>query len=212
MLGHWSDTQPLPHELHKILHHGKDITPLMGYNFALNMQLHLRRVSRLLVAAMLTAVVLSPANPVFAGDAFVKGGVILHPRDIGFEGRWRAAFGSDYAANFAETLFIGFELQTSVYRQDLAEGGPTATILPANGFVNVKYKSTGLRTRPFGGGGLGLISRFQFASGDTTWDRNFGFHLLGGVELGHLVLELQLQKGFDSEIATEWAAYAGFVF
>lgn len=176
------------------------------------MQLYVPRVPRLLLAAMLSLPALLAAKAGFAGDAFVKGGVVLHPRDIGIEGRWRAAFGSDYAANFAETLFVGFEVQTSVYRQDLVAGGPTATVLPANGFVNVKYKSTGLRTRPFGGGGLGLISRFQFVSGDTTWDKNFGFHLLGGVELGRLVLELQLQKGFDSEVATEWAAYVGVVF
>jgi hypothetical protein len=175
------------------------------------MQLIGRRVSRLLVVAMLTAAALGSAKPASAGDAFVKGGLILHPTDLDFEGRWRAAFGSDYAANFSETLFVGFELQTSVYRQDVVDGS-TATILPASGFVNVKFKSAGLRTRPFGGGGLGLISQFQFLSGNTSWNKNFGFHLLGGVEVGRLVLELQLQKGFDSEVETEWAAYVGFVF
>jgi hypothetical protein len=176
------------------------------------MQLKWRRVSRLLVAATLTAATFGSARPAAAGDAFVKGGVIFYPRDLGFEGRWRAAFGSDYAANFSETLFVGFELQTSVYRQDVAASGPTATILPVNGFVNVKYKSPGMRTRPFGGGGLGLVSRFQFLSGNTNWQKNFGFHLLGGVEVGHLVLEVQLQKGFDSEVETEWTAYVGVVF
>jgi hypothetical protein len=176
------------------------------------MQLSERRVSRLLVAATLSAVVFSWAKPAAAGDAFVKGGLLLHPTDLGFEGRWRAAFGSDYSANFRETLFVGFELQTSVYRQDVNADGPTATIVPANGFVNVKFKSSGLRTRPFGGGGLGLISRFQLLSGDTSWDKNFGFHVLGGVEIGRLVLELQLQRGFDSEVETEWAAYVGVVF
>lgn len=176
------------------------------------MQLERRRVPGLPVAAILLALYLIiPVRPAAAGDAFVKGGLILHPAGIDIEGRWRAAFGSDYAANFAETLFVGFELQTSVYRQDVV-GGPTATIVPANGFVNVKFKSSGLRTRPFGGGGLGLISRFQFLSGSNAWDKKLGFHLLGGAEIGRLVLELQLQKGFDSDVPTEWTAYVGLIF
>jgi hypothetical protein len=148
----------------------------------------------------------------FAGDAFFKGGAIFHPRDVGFEGRWRLAFGSDYPVNFSETLFVGFEVETSVYRQDVVEDGPVATIVPMNGFVNVKFKSRSLDVRPFAGGGLGLASNFLFVSSNSDWDKYFAFHLLGGVELGRLVLELKLQTGFDSERDTEWAGYVGFVW
>jgi hypothetical protein len=146
-----------------------------------------------------------------AGDAFLRGGLIFHPRDLGLEGRWRANFGSDYAVNFTETIFVGFELQTSVFRQDTTGGG-TATVVPANGFVNVKWKSPSLGLRPYGGGGLGLISDFVFFSGATDWESDFGFHLLGGVELGRLSLELQYQRGFESGSGSTWAGYAGFVF
>jgi hypothetical protein len=151
------------------------------------------------------------AAPASAGDAFFKGGVILHPRDVGFEGRWRVAFGSDYPVNFQETLFAGFELQGSAFRQDVVGGG-TATIAPANALANVKYKSSSLGARPFAGGGVGLVGSFLFVSGETEWVKEFGFHLLGGVELGRLVLELQLTRAFESGSDTEYTAYVGFVW
>jgi hypothetical protein len=145
-------------------------------------------------------------------DTFLKGGVIFHPRDVGFEGRWRAAFGSDYPVNFSETLFAGFEVQTSVYRQDVVASGPTATVVPINGFTNVKYKSGSLGARPFGGAGLGLVSNLRFVSNETDWVSDLGYHLLGGVEIGRLSLELQVQGAFDSDADTEFAAYVGFVW
>lgn len=163
-------------------------------------------------APLFTAALLLTAVPAFAGDTFFKGGVIFHPRDVGFEGRWRAAFGTDYAVNFSETLYAGFEMQTSVYRQDITPSGPTATVLPINGFFNVKYKSGSLGARPFGGGGLGLVSNLAFVSNETEWANDVGYHILGGVELGRLVLELQIQGAFESDADTEFTAYAGFVW
>ncbi len=162
--------------------------------------------------AVLAAAVLLAAGPALAGDAFFKGGVILHPRELGFEGRWRAAFGSDYAVNFSETLFAGVEVQTSVYRQDITASGPTATVVPINGFFNVKYKSGSLGARPFAGAGLGLVSALNFVSNETEWANDFGWHILGGVEFGKLTLELQIQGAFESDRDTEFAAYAGFVW
>jgi hypothetical protein len=114
--------------------------------------------------------------------------------------------------NFSETLFAGFEVQTSVYRQDVVASGPTATVLPLNGFANIKYKSGSLGARPFGGGGLGLVSHLRFVSNETDWANDIGYHLLGGVELGRLTLELQIQGAFDSDADTELAAYVGFVW
>ena len=146
-----------------------------------------------------------------AGDAFLRGGLIFHPTDLSLEGRWRANFGSDYAVNFTETIFVGFEIQTSVYRRDTFDGR-TATVIPGNGFVNVKVKSGSLGARPYGGGGIGILSSFVLLSGANDWDQELGYHFLGGVELGRLSVELQFQRGFDSGSTSTWAAYAGFVF
>lgn len=175
------------------------------------MKIEIARRARLVRAALVPAL-LALAGPALAGDTFLKGGVIFQPRDVGFEGRWRAAFGSDYPVNFSETLFAGFEVQTSVYRQDVVASGPTATVLPLNGFANIKYKSGSLGARPFGGGGLGLVSQLRFVSNETDWANDIGYHLLGGVELGRLTLELQIQGAFDSDADTELAAYVGFVW
>ena len=164
----------------------------------------------------------SYSSPAAAGDAFLRGGVIFSPRDIGFEGRWRLAFGSDYAVNFSETIFVGFELQTSAFRQDVADTRRTATLFPANAFVNVKYKSgnVGTRVRPYGGGGLGMISTFVLLSGANNWGSDFGYHLVGGVELSRLSVELQIQRPFSSDASRvnqfgstmTYALYVGFVW
>ncbi len=175
------------------------------------MKIEIARSAQLFTAALVPALLLA-AGPAIAGDAFFKGGIIFHPRDVGFEGRWRAAFGSDFPVNFAETIFAGVELQTSVYRQDVTASGPTATVLPINGFANVKYKSASLGARPFGGGGLGLVSRLQFVTDQTEWVTDVGYHFLGGVELGRLCLELQVQGAFDPDADTEFTAYVGFIW
>ena len=175
------------------------------------MKIEIARHPRLFTAALVPAL-LAVAGSALAGDTFLKGGVIFQPRDVGFEGRWRAAFGSDYPVNFSETVFAGFEVQTSVYRQDVVAAGPTATVVPLNGFANIKYKSGSLGARPFGGAGLGLVSNLRLISNETDWANDIGYHLLGGVELGRLTLELQVQGAFDSDADTEFAAYAGFVW
>ena len=167
----------------------------------------LKRASVALLGMVLFSLVASSAG---AGDAFFRGGMIFHPRDIGFEGRWRADFGIDYPVNFAETLFLGFELQTSVYRADVLLA--TATVVPANGFLNVKVKSSRLGIRPYGGGGMGLLSNFVFISGGTEWGKAFAYQLLGGIELGWLSLELQMQRALESGAQTNLGAYAGFVW
>ena len=162
--------------------------------------------------ASIALLLLGVAASASAGDAFLRGGVIFHPRDVEFAGRWRANFGADYAVNFSETIYVGFEIQSSVFRQDVANSERTATLFPANGFINVKYKSGSIGARPYGGGGIGLISTFVLLAGDNSWDNNMGFHLLGGVELGALSLELQLQRAFESGSDMTYAIYVGFVF
>jgi hypothetical protein len=175
------------------------------------MKIVIPRHARLLLAALVPAL-FALAPEAVAGDTFFKGGVIFHPRDVGFEGRWRAAFGSDYPVNFSETVFAGFEVQTSVFRQDVVASGPTATVVPINGFANIKYKSGSLGARPFGGAGIGLVSSLRFVSNETDWANDIGYHILGGVEVGRLVLELQIQGSFEGDTDTEFAAYVGFVW
>lgn len=164
------------------------------------------------LALLVLAMAVVRPNECSAGDAFLRGGLILSPGGIDSAARWRLAFGSDYPVNFDETLFAGFEGQLSAYRQDVVGVDRTATFFPANAFVNVKYKSGGLGVRPYGGGGIGLVGSFLLLSGGNDWSRDLGFHVLGGVELGRLGLELQLQRAFASGADTTFTAYAGFVW
>jgi len=160
------------------------------------------------------------STPAAAGDAFFRGGIIFAPRDIGFEGRWRLGFGSDYPVNFGETVYVGFELQTSAYRQDVAESDRTATLFPSNGFINVKYKSGNIGVRPYGGGGIGLISTFVLLSGGNDWNSDLGYHLVGGVELNRFSVEFQMQRPFSSDASLvnqfgsdmTYSLYAGFIW
>ena len=170
-------------------------------------------------AAIVFAYLALWSTPAASGDAFFRGGVIVSPSDIELEARWRISFGSDYPVDFAETIYVGFELQTSLFQQDVADSSRTATLFPANGFVNVKYKSGDIGLRAYGGGGLGLISTFILLSGANDWESDLGFHLVGGVELGRLSVELQLQRPFSSDAAINqfgsnmtYALYAGFVW
>lgn len=134
-----------------------------------------------------------------AGDAFLKGGLILRPDgDVDLKYKWRISFGSDYMQ--WDQLGIGFEIQMSYSSTDVQVGPLKETIhtIPLNIFINVKYKTATESVRPFGGGGLGMLSAISF-DGGSNWDKQFGIHLLGGVELGSLegsafVAELQLIK------------------
>jgi hypothetical protein len=56
------------------------------------------------------------------------------------------------------------------------------------------------------------VSNLRFVSNETDWVNDIGYHFLGGVELGRLSLELQIQGAFDSDADTEFAAYVGFVW
>ena len=170
-----------------------------------------RNAARCAVIAFVCLGVLS-ATPAFSGDAFLRAGIIFQPRDIGFEGRWRVAFGSDYAVNFSETLYAGFEVQTSVFRQDVLGRDFTATLVPMNGFANVKYKGGSIGFRPYGGGGVGILSTIVFVSGGNDWSNEVGFHILGGVEAGSFSIELEIQRAFESGFATQYSIYAGFVW
>jgi hypothetical protein len=56
------------------------------------------------------------------------------------------------------------------------------------------------------------VSTLNFVSNETDWANDIGYHVLGGVEIGHLILELQVQGAFESDSDTEFSAYVGFVW
>ncbi len=171
------------------------------------------RRALVLVAWLLLPLVLP--QPAESGDAFLKGGIIFQPRDADFAARWFIDFGSDYPVNLTETLFLGFDIQASVFRIDVA-ANQTATVSRGNGFVNLKYKSGSLGARPYGGGGIGLISSWVFVSGSTEWVNDMGWHLMGGIEFRSIAVELMVQRAFGSDPDTgpdtEYSVLLGFVW
>ena len=130
-----------------------------------------------------------------AGDAFFKGGIIVSPaKDISLKYRWRVSFGSDYM-NW-DQLGIGFEVHMAYSSETIDED--TFHYIPLNIFVNVKYKMAKEGVRPYGGGGIGMLSTMIF-DGGSHWDKRAGIHFMGGAEFGSLeqtafVAELQLVK------------------
>ena len=142
-----------------------------------------------------------PALSAQASDAFFKGGFMLKPSDADLSDRWLLGFGSDYV--IAEQFSLGFECQTAYYSDSSFH--PTVHYVPLDLFANVKYKAPFGGARPFVGGGLGLISTF-FNAGKSDYISDFGFHIVGGVEIGSeegkaLLLELQGEQNLSGNNA-----------
>lgn len=158
------------------------------------------------VLFLLTAI----ASPAAAGDAFFKGGIVFHPRVTDLADRWFLSFGSDYPLNLSETAFLGFELQTALYREPL--GNETAYLLPANGFFNAKYKAPTFGARPFAGGGIGMVSTLTVVGADTTWSRSTGIQLVGGIELGSVAVELRALRSLQTDAEFAYSLLFGFIW
>ena len=161
---------------------------------------------------MMFALLFLLQNYVDAGDAFLKGGLVVSPsKDIPFKDKWRLSFGSDYMQ--WDQLGIGFELQMAYSSEKILN--ETFHYVPLNIFVNVKYKTATAPVRPYGGGGVGMLSTLVF-DGGSTWNKQAGIHVMGGAEFGSLeetafVAELQIVKpvsGSGSK-ATQIHLYAG---
>ena len=150
------------------------------------------------------------ARPVAAGDAFFKGGFMFHPAGTDLSDRWLLSFGSDYPLNYDETFFLGFELETAYYREPV--GGATVQVVPGHGFLNAKFKGGTRDVRPYAGAGFGAFTFFVFLPDDNRWDRDFAFHLLGGVELGRVAVELSATRSFESGEEFRWVLLFGFVW
>lgn len=124
-----------------------------------------------------------------AGDAYVKGGWLLHvygSAEIDVEDRWWVAGGSDW--HFAGAGLIGFELSGG-YRSDVIGGKVQSRVVPIDALVNVRWKSPSGSARPYGGGGIGLASALVWSdvavpgfSSNFAWKRALAYQGFGGVE------------------------------
>jgi len=172
-------------------------------------------MNKLFFFFLATVFLFSFAATSHAGDAFVQGGLIVRPSDVDVSDRWLIDFGSDYGVAPDRQVTLGFEIATAYYTEDF--GNETLHIVPINGWANVKYKVPLNGFRPFGGGGLGLISTY-IRDGGSDYGKDFGFHLVGGIELGSitgagLVLQIQGQKAFsNSDLPFTWIFLGGIKF
>lgn len=153
---------------------------------------HLRvtRTSALVLALTVAFAISGTAG----ADTSIKGGFILHPTERDFSDRWLFTFSLEKPLNIQETFFWGIELQSAFYSIDM--GRESATVLPANGFLNVKWKADKFVTRPYAGAGLGMVTDIIFAGEEKSWNRQVGIHFMGGIEYGKFVVELQMQRRF----------------
>jgi len=143
-----------------------------------------------------TFILLVLCTTVFAGDAFLKAGLIVKPKDdLSASDRYLIDFGSDYRVGYM--VGLGWEIATAYYSQDFA--GDKLRTVPINSFVNIKISPPNNESvRPFGKIGFGAITNVVNYKSNTNTETKAAFHLAGGVELGHFVAEIQGIKRFKS--------------
>jgi hypothetical protein len=166
------------------------------------------------IAAISLAALLSAPSSLLAGDAFLKLGINLNSDLGGFTDRWFASVGSDWGA-FGSQGFIGLEFQGS-YRSR-TDGGFNVKSVPANVFLNLKWKSEQESVRPYAGGGFGLVSTYVDISGpgvsDNEWFKDAGFQMMGGVEFNRkFVVEFMGQTVLESDADWLWSVLGGVRF
>ncbi len=164
--------------------------------------------------ALVAAVVLATPSPTLAGDLFLKVGLTMNP-DVGsFTDRWFVSLGSDFG--FADTGYLGLEVQ-GAYRSNTAVGPVLVDSIPANLFLNGKWKSEGETVRPFAGLGFGMMSTYVRAEVNgfttSTYVKDGGFQFMGGIELlRKWVFELLAQRVFLDGAQFRWSITAGRVW
>ncbi len=151
--------------------------------------------------------------PAEAADAYLKGAVIVHPRSSSLSNRWFVSFGNDFSLGASESVFLGFEVQTAFYRVPLLtmRSEHKADVLPLHGFLNFKYKTGRSGFRPYGGAGAGFVT-FITAVREHTWFRQSAFHLVGGIEIRRVVVELQATRSFDKVAEFSYTLLFGVVW
>jgi hypothetical protein len=145
----------------------------------------------------------------FAGEAFVKGGLVIHPTEgLSTSDRWLIDFGSDYRVGYM--VGLGWEIATAYYSQDF--GGDTLRTAPINAFMNLKISSPTEGVRPFGKIGFGAVVSILNFQNNTSTSTSAGLHLSGGVEAGHFVAELAGIKRFKGNSPFQVVLLGGFVW
>jgi len=174
------------------------------------------RLTRIAIAGI-AALVLVVAPRAYAGDAFIVGGLQVHPTEnIDASNRWLLSGGSDYHLSADSPILAGFEIQFAKY----SEGD--FSVAPFNLIANGKYKGPGDKIRPVIGGGGGLYSAWNWGKVggfdiDRNWTKKGGVHGVFGVDIGEknrhgLSVQVQVQHVFDSEVDTSWVVMGGLYF
>lgn len=140
-----------------------------------------------------------------AAETALKGALIVSPSELSLSSRWLASLAKDKPVNLEQTIYVGVEIQTAIYKIS------GATVVPLNGFLNLKYKTATVGTRPFFGAGFGLATAFTFQSG-TDWNPDLAVHFLGGVDVGKFTFELQIERSFVTGLPFQYIILGGLVF
>lgn len=160
-----------------------------------------------------SALMIAAPATTLAGDAFLKLGITIDP-DLGsFSNEWFVSVGSDWG--FQDQAFWGLEFQGAYRSEDLGE--VKIKQVPANVFLNFKWKSEAEQVRPFAGGGFGLISSYVrvegFGGSENEWVKDAGFQFMGGVEFNRaFVVEFMGQRSFDENDVWFWNILFGLRF
>ena len=146
-----------------------------------------------------------------AGDAFLKIGLTVHPDIGGFTDRWLVTAGTDWGFN--DNGYLGLELQ-GAYRSNTAVGSALVDSVPANLFLNGKWKSQMDTVRPYAGVGFGLMSAYVTTevggSSSSEYVKDGGLQFMTGIELHEKwVFELLGQKVFQDGSKFNWTLLAG---
>jgi hypothetical protein len=163
------------------------------------------------VAAVAALVTFAAPTTTLAGDAFLKLGWVFHPDRGSFSNAWLVSVGSDWGVH--PQAFVGLEFQGAYYTDTFMNSVDVKTV-PANVFLNFKWKSDTEGVRPFVGGGLGMVSSYvritSAADDDAEWVKDAGIQFMGGVEFGRRwVVEVLGQKAFDDLREWNWMFLGG---
>ncbi len=149
---------------------------------------------------------------VYAGDAFLKLGLNISSDGGGFTDRWFVSVGTDWGV--ADMAYLGLEFQ-GAYRSNAVVGAAVVDTVPANIFLNGKWKSSSYGVRPYAGLGLGMVSAYVKTEIQgqtfTAYEKDGAFQLMAGVEFHRKwILELVGQRVFRDNADFRWAIAGGF--
>lgn len=167
-----------------------------------------------LTVTLVTAAIVATPRSSLAGDAFLKVGLTMHPDVGGFTDRWFLTLGSDWG--FADTGFLGLEFQ-GAYRSNAAVGNALVDSVPANVFLNGKWKAETDAVRPYAGLGFGMMSTYVRTEVNgltsSTYVKDGGFQLMTGLELHRKwAFELLAQRVFLDGARFHWSFVVGRVW